>query len=201
MRKRGRLVGWFVRPDLEMPRNIRFAVFALGLIALGGSYVATESNGLQVLVLLGLIFGLVPAITRKFGVATTRPERLRDHAAPFRVLALSLLLIAPWAALTFAIADLGLGDWFWMWALLLPLIEIHTYLEERDLRRTGGADWRKPRPVRDPFIGGLVTAPLLALLGLLDGESLHAAAIAGLVCGGIVFGMGIGVTGLFQRPD
>jgi hypothetical protein len=185
------LAGWFGATDREMPREVRFAVFAIGLVALAGSYVATQSEGVQQLVVLTLIFLLVPVATRKFGVEARRSTRLLQEElnAPLRVLALTALIFAPWIVFILVIGDLGLGDWFWMWALLMPFGEIHLRLAERDLQRTGGKDWPKIRPVRDPLIAGLITLPLITLLLLLDGESVTGSLLGGLLCGAIVFGI------------
>jgi hypothetical protein len=186
-----RLGGWLGTRDRELPRKVRFAVFVIGLVALAGSYVATQSEGLQQLVVLALIFFLVPVATRMFAVEARRSTKLLQEELnpPLRVLALLALLFAPWILFILVIGDLGLGDWFWMWALLMPFGEIHQRLAERDLQRTGGKDWPKIRPVHDALIAGLITLPLITLVLLLDGESVTGSLLNGLLCGAIVVGI------------
>lgn len=190
-RTKRRFVGRFGRRDLELPSNVRFALFTVGLLALGGSYVATESDGVQMVVAIGLIFCVGPVVRRRFGVEVAAPHsKLRqERETPLRLLALPTLLIAPWFAFVFIAGDLGLGDLFWMWALLLPFVEIHTRLAEFEFQRTRGENWRKPRPLRDTLIAGSATFSLITLLVLLDGESVTASLLGGLVCGVIVLGM------------
>jgi hypothetical protein len=87
-----RLVGLFGRTE-----QLRFALFTVELLALGGCYVATESDGVQMLVAIGLIFCVGPVVRRRFGleVAASHSKPRQEREAPLRLLALPTLLIAP----------------------------------------------------------------------------------------------------------
>jgi hypothetical protein len=71
-----RLLRWLLGPAARPAGKQRAAFFAAGLVLLGASYVWTESAGVQAAVAFGLIFGVLPSLSRR-------------HAAPSLVLAVA----------------------------------------------------------------------------------------------------------------
>jgi hypothetical protein len=158
--------------DRTLPRRLRWALFAMGLGVTGGTYAATGSEGLQVLALYVLVFGVYPAMARAFGRPDELTEVLSRRNVPLDVLATSVLFLVSWGALVFfAAPDLGLGPWFWSWVVLIPWLEVYLYLAERRLRRDGADDWKPMRPTRDATLAGVATAPVITAIMLIEDAS------------------------------
>jgi hypothetical protein len=168
---------------------VRLALFAFGLPALAGVYAATESEGYQVLVLFALTFGVLPALSRRYGVRDEYTEATDRANVPGRVLAWSLIVVAPWVALTFFLVPKSLGPWFWWWLVMWPWMEVYVFLAERALERDGAESWREARLVRDSAVAGAVTAPIIVAIMLADDAAVAEAVIAGVLCGFVVFGI------------
>jgi hypothetical protein len=183
-----------------LPRRLRWALFVFGLVALGGSYAATGSEGVQVLALFALTFGIYPAVTGAFGQSSPLIEVARDLNAPFGVVAMSVAFLVLWGALIFVAApDLGLGPWFWWWAVMWPWLEVYVYLAERRLHRDGAANWTPARPLRDSVLAGVITAPVIAVITSLQGFDVGEALLTGCLCGFIVFAIAGAFTWMSRR--
>jgi hypothetical protein len=63
---------------------LRLAFFVAGLVVLGATYAVTQSEGLQVLALFALTFGMLPALSRRFGRRDAWIERRGRPAAEGR---------------------------------------------------------------------------------------------------------------------
>jgi hypothetical protein len=187
--RKGTVRRWLFAGEERPPRRVRLALFALGLPALGGVYAATESEGYQVLVLFALTFGVLPALSRRYGVRDGYTEATERANIPARVLAWSLVVVAPWVALTFLLVPKSLGPWFWWWLVMWPWMEVYVLLAERALQRDGPETWREARLVRDSAVAGAVTAPIIAAIMLADDGGVAEAVITGVLCGFIVFGI------------
>jgi hypothetical protein len=170
--------------------TVRVSFFVVGLVALAAVYAATGSSALQVLVLLALTWGLLPALLRRFG--TERPElaRLRDRNPPAAVIVRSLVVAVAWGAVTFLLLAPvigGLGPWFWWWVVMWPWLEVSGFLTRRELARKPEQEWRARRPARDSAVAGAAVAPFIAGLTLLDGDGVGTAVAGGVASGAIVF--------------
>jgi hypothetical protein len=170
---------------------------------LGGTYAATGSEGAQVLALFVLTFGLLPAASRRFGESSDLLEASRSRNVPWRVVAMSLAFLVLWGAVIFVAApDLGLGPWFWWWAVMWPGLEIYTYLAERRLHQGGGAEsWKPSRPFRDSVLAGLATVPVIVVITVVQGFEVGEALLTGLLCGCIVFVLGATFIWLWRRAN
>ena len=162
--------------------------FAVGSALLGATYAMTGSEDLQVAVLFALVFVVLPALSRRFGVQDAYMQVLEERKAPIGVLVLSLVFLIGWGALVFvAVPDFRLGPWFSLWVLMWPWLEVFSLLAEARLDREGADNWKPVRPLRDCGAAGLATAPLITMLMLLNDTPLGDAAATGLACGVIVF--------------
>ncbi len=194
--RKGTVRRWLFGGDERPPRRVRLAFFAFGLPALAGVYAATESEGYQVLVLFALTFGVLPVLSRRYGVRDEYAEATDGANVPARVLVWSLVVVAPWVALTFFVVPESLGPWFWWWLVMWPWLEVNMFLAERAFQRDGAESWRKERLVRDSAVAGAVTAPIIVLIMLADDAAVAEAVITGVLCGFIVFGITVTFTWL-----
>ena len=141
-----RVSRWLFGHNARPPRLVRLAFFGVGLVVLGATYAATDSEGLQLLALFVLIFGVLPALDRRFGAVDDYTKAVQERNVPFSVVALSLALGIAWAALVLIVVpELGLGPAFWLWVVMWPWIEVVAFLGERRLRRDGGHTRGSPR--------------------------------------------------------
>ena len=192
-------IHWLFGPVDPVPFPYRLVLFAGGLVALGSIYVATDSAGLQVLVLLGLAYIYYPLAARLLP-RLERDELLdaaRNRYPPFRLFALWLLGLA---ALVFLVPDFGLGPWFWFYAVMVPWGEFYGFLARRELRRHGIAGWREVRPLRDSVLAGVVMVPLILPIALFDDVSIGDAVFAGILLGLLVFVASLVFAHVAQRP-
>jgi len=181
---------WLAGGHKRPPRHLRFVMFALGLLALGGIYQATKSEGLQVLALFALTFGVLPALSRRYGVRDEYTEMAVDVNAPARVLAWSLVFIVPWGALTFFLVPESFGPWFSWWLVMWPALEVYAFLAEQALQHDEAQSWSKTRPVRDSALAGAATSPVIFFILTVTGDaSVGEAILTGVLCGFIVFGI------------
>ena len=150
---------WLSDYGTRPPWPVRLAFFVAGLVALGGTYLATEPEGrllaylLQALVLLAWLGGVWPWLSRRSGRRDEFTEVARERKVPLETIALSLVIAVTWSGLVFGLvlvarADLWLGKWFWSWVCLWPSLEVSAYFGARRLRRDGAQAW-KLRTVRD----------------------------------------------------
>jgi hypothetical protein len=176
--------------DRMLPRRLRWVFFAASSVVLGASYAATSSEGVQVLALLALTFGVYPAATRALGERSEYAKVARDLSAPRRVMAVSLAFLLLWGALIYVAApELELGPWFWWWVVFCPWMEVHVLLAEGQLLRSGGAGWKPARPLRDSLLAGPLTAAVIAVITSLQGARLGEALLTGLLCAGVVLAL------------
>jgi len=167
---------------------VRLVFFPGGLAALGVTYTLTGSEELQVVAMFALIFGVLPGVSRRFDRHDEYTEAVQDRNAPFSVLAFSVTFAVSWGLLVFLIPpELGLGPWFWWWAVVWPWLEVHLYLGERHLRRGGGEAWKPARPLRDSALAGVATAGAIVVITLLQDATLSEALATAAACGAIVF--------------
>jgi hypothetical protein len=158
---------------------VRLAFHALVLVVLGGTYLATASEGLQILALFALIIGL----PWDYGVPVP------DRNPPLDVMAGALAFGLIWAGLLLLVPDPGLGVGFWFWVAMAPWLEVWRQLIARSLQRDRGASWTPVRPWRDSALAGLAIVPLMVFFLLLDGMSAGEAVAWGAGCGAMVFVM------------
>jgi hypothetical protein len=194
--RNGAVARWLAGGDERPPRRVRLALFAFSLPALAGVYVATDSAGLQFLVLFALTFGVLPVLSRRYGVRDEYSEATREMNVPARVFVWSLVFGLPWTALTFFAVPESLGPWFWFWLVMWPWMEVCVLLAERALQRDGVESWPEARLVRDSAVAGAVTGPIICAVALVDGAALAEALATGAICAGIVFGIAAAFTWL-----
>ncbi len=192
MRQRNHRVSrWLFGHDARPPRSVRLAFFGVGLVVLAATYAATESEALQLLALFVLIFGVLPALGRRFGAVDDYTKAIQERNVPFSVVALSLAFAIAWATLVFvAVPELGLGPAFWFWVVIWPWAEVLAFLGERRLHRDGGAHtWQPARPLRDSAFAGLATAPCILVITLLQDFDVGEAVATAIACAVGVFGV------------
>lgn len=196
-----RVSRWLFGHNARPPRLVRLAFFGVGLVVLGATYAATDSEGLQLLALFVLIFGVLPALDRRFGAVDDYTKAVQERNVPFSVVALSLALGIAWAALVLIVVpELGLGPAFWLWVVMWPWIEVVAFLGERRLRRDGGAHtWQPARPLRDSAFAGLATAPCIFAITLLQDFDVREAVATAIACAVCVFGVSGMLAWLMRR--
>ncbi len=119
-------------------------------------------------------------------------SRPRTHRSPLGLYGLFFLAFALSLALVWVIdpSDV-IGPWASWWLVVMPVVEVVGYLTDRDFQRHRG----KPKPLRPVLFSaavGFVTVPVVFVIALLDDEALGKAAVDALVCGAIIFVMGLG---------
>lgn len=177
----------------RLPGQWRAGYFLAGLVALGATYAATNSVGLQVLVLFTLTFGVLPRLTRRYGRRDEYLAAARGRRLPLGVLAASVVFVVAWGAVVFggaAALSPGVGPWFLWWLVMWPWTEVTYLLAARRNASSGGnaaQRWSPERPVRDAAVAGLVTAPFIAAITLADHNSATTAVLTAISCGLIVF--------------
>jgi hypothetical protein len=154
-------------------------------------WLLTHSEAAQFLALLAVFY--LPGILaqRRFGTTEREYQAPFDKSPPWRIVALSVVLILPAGTAIYFLSgaiDLGL---FWLFALLWPWIEIYEALSKRDIRLHGTSDWKPERPFRDAAVAIPVMTLAIAALAVLDGASLPEAVLTGGACGLIVFGLAV----------
>ena len=199
--RKGAVARWLVGSETRLPRRIRLIFIAFVLAALALAYSLTGSEDLQLLLLGLFLFGLFPAIERKLGEPDDYTRAVaQERTTPSRILALSLLLGAPWAAVVlYAESELELGTFFWLMVLVWPWLELLMLLAERDLRRNGVDSWLKQRPLRDSLFVGAATVVLITAITLLQGFALAEAVVTGALCGLAMLAMSGGCWWLVKR--
>jgi hypothetical protein len=172
-------------PVLAAPARI--AIFLIGLTLLGGVYWATRSDGLQQLVLFGLVFLVMP-ITARLG-PRRGPGRRLERTPSWRAYVLSGLFVVAFGAATWSIPTGHLGPWWWWWLVMIPSMEAFVRIAAWDIARHGGKSQDEYNLARGSAVAGLVTAPAVALIDyfLAPGDTLGGALGAGAGCGVIVF--------------
>lgn len=193
---------WLFGYSGRLPRSIRVAFFLASLIIVGGIFVATESEGLQIIGLYGMVLMVLPMLSRRFARVDEHSAASDERRPPVRVIAVSFLIMIAWATLIATLApDLGLGPWFWPLVVLWPWLEVDAYLGERSLRRDGVDAWRAFRPLRDPLLTGVAMVPLVVAILLVQGESARSALTNGLACGVIVALIGYTIVLMMRRSS
>lgn len=187
-RSRKLLGGWLVRPAKRPSAVVRLAFFVLVLVALAGSYAVTESEGVQILVLFGAVFGLERLAWHVFGRADPLGRQMRGRNPPLRVYLASVTFALVLGVLLYAVfRDSRFGPWSLGWLFLWPWLEFHDQLSRRSLRDGGSASWTRSRPLRDSAVAGVAASVLIAG-GMLIQEFPAEDVLAGaLGCGAIVF--------------
>jgi hypothetical protein len=135
-------------------------------------WLLTHSETAQFLILFPSIY-LPTAFLRR------QVEGLDEHAEvaagllpPWRLLILSLLLVAPAGIAIDVLSRLIELGLFWFIALMWAWIEIYATLIRREIEHRGTATWRAERPLRDAAFVGLLTVPIIAgMLMLFDGSA------------------------------
>lgn len=185
------MVRWLATPAVRPPRRVRVTFAVLGAAALAVTYALTHSDALQLLALVILGIGLAPAVSRRYGAGDSYMDAVKDREVPLRVSALALSCGLAWmGVISYGLPEFGLGEWFLLWAVLWPYLELHFFLAERDLRRRGAESWPAPRPLRDSAIAGIAVVPLIGVpAALLWDVSVDEAVLAGVLCGLVVFGL------------
>ena len=96
----------------------------------------------------------------------------------------SLAFGVAWGALLFVSPDWGAG--LFIWSVMWPWLEVHTYLADRSIRRGGIAAWPRCRPLREAALYGGGVAVLVAGVEVASDARLLAALGNALACGAIV---------------
>ena len=185
----GTLARW-LSTDESPPLLDRVVVFSAGLAALAGVAVATNSEPIQLLLLLVLIFIAYPLASRVNPRAARDPvvSAMKARNPPLRVLAFSMPGMAALLALDLVVlADSGLGAGFRVWAVVVPWAELYRFLARRDLSRRGGAGWSHGRPLRDSARAAALAAPLILVILLLAGAGSREAVITALAAALLLF--------------
>lgn len=204
--RKGSVRRWFSSEGLRLPGHLLLAYFAFSLAALAGVALATESEGYGTLLMFVLVFGVLPALERRFGVPIEYTGVSGDVKPPPRAAArmwgLSLAFLVPWGALTYFVVPESLGAWFLFWLMLGPWLGVQGYVTKRELRRHGAHEWRPVRMLRDSALGGVATVPAIFAIMLWDGAGVGEALATGVVCGFIVFVLVVTMTRLYgARPE
>jgi hypothetical protein len=194
-----RVSRWLFGYETRPPVGVRLAFCLATLVLLGGTYAATKSEELQILVLYALALGMFPALARRVARGDPYWEIASERNVPFGVLAVSFAFGIPWAALLHVVVPAELGPWFWWWAVIWPWLEVFGYLAERRLERDGPDAWKPIQPRRDSALAGALTAPLTLGIMLVQGVPVAEAVPTSAACGVIVFAISSAIIWSMRR--
>lgn len=118
---RWKLARWLVGPDKRPSGIARLAFFVVVLLALAGSYAATKSESVQILVLFGAVLGLQQLVWHSFGRDDPVRRQMRGRNAPLGVYLASFTVVVILGVLLFGVfRDSSLGPWSLWWLLVGP---------------------------------------------------------------------------------
>lgn len=178
------MLRWLFGDDRRPRRPARLAFWVGGSVALGATHLATESEGLQLLVFLVLMLLAMPAFFRQFGTDDGYFATVRDRNVPLRVAWPGFAVAVIWGALVlFAIPEAGLGPWFWFWVIMWPWLEVFAWRVEREIESGAAADWPRYRGLRDIAVFCLAFVPIATAAVLLLGDPLWMALAVGAAAG------------------
>ena len=163
---------------------------------MAATWLLTHSETAQFLILFPSIYLPTAFLRRRVEGPDEHAEVAAGLLPPWRLLILSLLLVAPAGIAIDVLSRLVELGLFWFIALMWAWGEIYATLIRREIEHRGTATWRAERPLRDAASVGLLTVPILAALALLFDSSmpLPEAILTGVACGVIV-----GLLGLFSN--
>jgi hypothetical protein len=114
----------------ELPFPVRLGFYAVLLASLAAADLLSDGLWLSLVVLAGFLFVVLPIVVRAFG--QERGPVPKTTTRDIVVFAAVLTLLA--AIETALVPDFGLGATFWIVAVVVPSLEVLSYLTRQEAR-------------------------------------------------------------------
>jgi hypothetical protein len=115
----------------ELPFPVRLAFYAALLASLAVADLVSDGIWLSLVVLAGFLFIVLPAVVRAFA----RERGPTPRATTRDVVAFAAVLTLLAAVETALVPDFGLGAVFWIVAVVVPSLEVLSYLTRQPRTR------------------------------------------------------------------
>jgi hypothetical protein len=114
----------------ELPFPVRLAFYVALLASLAVADLASDGLWLSLLVLAGFLFVVLPMVVRAFA----RERGPMPKATTRDIVAFAAVLTLLAAIETALVPDFGLGAVFWIVAVVVPSLEVLSYLTRQEAR-------------------------------------------------------------------
>jgi hypothetical protein len=114
----------------ELPFPVRLGFYAALLASLAAADLLSEGIWLSLVVLAGFLFVVLPIVVRAFA----RERRPMPKTTTRDVVAFAAVLTLLAAIETALVPDFGLGATFWIVAVVIPSLEVLSYLTRQEAR-------------------------------------------------------------------
>jgi hypothetical protein len=112
----------------EIPFPVRLGFYAALLASLAAADLLSDGLWLSLLVLIGFLFVVLPIVVRAFA----RERGPMPKATTRDVITFAAVLTLLAAIETAVVPDFGLGAIFWIVAVVVPSLEVLSYLTRKD---------------------------------------------------------------------
>lgn len=114
----------------ELPFPVRLGFYTALLASLAAADLVSDGLWLSLVVLAGFLFVVLPIVVRAFA----RERGPMPKATTRDIIAFAAVLTLLAAIETAAVPDFGLGAVFWIVAVVVPSLEVLSYLTRQDAR-------------------------------------------------------------------